>query len=162
MSGPGSTVGLLVIVVLYASVGVLAARGSIAVTNRLFAPRREQLFYGLLLAAIAALYLAFTAYFGAEGAWRSEGTAVGLFAAVGLAGTRWPAALFVGYPLHGLWDLLHEWLLHARTLAIDPGQLTPVPLGYGVLCLAFDVAIALYALQRAAAWTGDRSTLPEG
>lgn len=161
MSGPASTVGFLVIVVLYASVGVLAARGSIAVGRRLFAPRREQVFYGLFLVAIAAFYLAFTAYFGAD-AWGVEGTAVGLFALAGLVGTRWSAALVVGYPLHGLWDLLHEWLLHADPALVDPAQLTPVPLGYGVLCLAFDVAIAVYAIRRREAWTEDRAGTAPG
>jgi len=54
MSELASTVGFVVIVVLYASVGVLAVLGSVFVTRKLFAPRHEQVFYGLFLVAIAA------------------------------------------------------------------------------------------------------------
>ena len=76
MSELASTVGFVVIVVLYASVGVLAVLGSVFVTRKLFAPRHEQVFYGLFLVAIAAFYLAFAAYFGAGSSWAMESTAV--------------------------------------------------------------------------------------
>lgn len=156
MSELASTVGFVVIVVLYASVGVLAALGSIALTRRLLAPRREQLFYGLFLVAIAAFYLAFAAYFGAASSWPLESAVVGLFAVLGVFGTRLPAALILGYPLHGLWDLLHEWHAHAGAVIVAPEQLTPIPLGYGVFCLAFDIAIAAYFVTRKSDWIEDR------
>ena len=44
MSEFASTVGFVVIVILYASVGVLAVFGSIFVTQKLFSPRHEQVF----------------------------------------------------------------------------------------------------------------------
>ena len=155
MSELASTVGFVVIVVLYASVGVLAVLGSVFVTRKLFAPRHEQVFYGLFLVAIAAFYLAFAAYFGAGSSWAMESTAVVLFAGLGLAGTRLPSALILGYPVHGLWDLLHEWHAHAGAVMIAPEQLTPIPLGYGVFCLAFDIGIAVYFGTRKTTWIKD-------
>ena len=155
MSEFASTVGFVVIVILYASVGVLAVFGSIFVTQKLFSPRHEQVFYGLFLVAIAAFYLAFAAYFGARASWAVESTAVALFAMLGLAGTRLPAALILGYPLHGLWDLLHEWHAHASAVIVAPEQLTPIPLGYGVFCLVFDIGIAAYFVTAKTTWIED-------
>ena len=155
MSELASTVGFVVIVVLYASVGVLAVLGSVFVTRKLFAPRHEQVFYGLFLVAIAAFYLAFAAYFGAGSSWAMESSAVVLFAVLGLAGTRLPSALILGYPVHGLWDLLHEWHAHAGAVMIAPEQLTPIPLGYGVFCLTFDIGIAVYVGTRKTTWIKD-------
>lgn len=152
MSGLSSSIGFGVIVVLYASIGLLAALGSGLLTRTLFAPRHEQVFYGVFLVAVAAFYLAFAAYFGAGSSWVVESTAVIVFAVLGLAGTRLPAALILGYPLHGLWDLLHEWHAHAGAVIVAPEQLTPIPLGYGVFCLAFDVGIAVYFVTRRSAW----------
>jgi hypothetical protein len=100
---------------------------------------------------IAAFYLAFAAYFGNATAWRAETAAVVVFAAIGLFGARLPIALIVGYPLHGLWDLLHE--LQAQGLsAFEPGQLTAIPLAYGVFCAAFDLSIVAYFYARRAEW----------
>lgn len=148
MTDFAGTLGFVVIVILYASVGALAVLGSIFLTRRVFTPRREQVFYGLFLGGIAAFYLAFVAYFGAGSAWAVESTAVALFAVLGLAGTHLPAALVLGYPLHGLWDLLHEWHAHAGAVLVAPDLLTPIPLGYGVFCLVFDVGVAVYFLTR--------------
>lgn len=145
-----STVGFVVIVTLYASVGGLAALGSVVLTRKLFAPGAEQVFYGLFLGAIAAFYLAFTAYFEVGSAWGLESATVALFVVLGLTGTRLPAALVVAYPLHGAWDLLHEWHAHAGAVLVAPEQLTRIPLGYGFFCLAFDVGIAAYFVTRSA------------
>jgi hypothetical protein len=145
-------VGFIVIVVLYAVVGLLAAVGAVSVTQRLFKPRGEQIFYGLFLVMIAAFYLAFVAYFGSATAWRAETIAVILFAAMGLFGVRLPVALIVGYPLHGLWDLLHELQAQGYSL-FGPGELTAVPLAYGVFCAAFDIYIAGYVYARRAEWS---------
>lgn len=162
MSELGSTVGFVVIVILYASVGVLAAMGSIVLGRKLFAPRHEQVFYGLFLVAIAAFYLAFAACFRAGSSWAVESTAVVFFAVFGLAGTRLPAALILGYALHGLWDLLHEWHAHAGAVILAPEQLTPIPLGYGVFCLAFDVGIGVYFVTRKTTWNEDWKAQPSG
>jgi len=146
-----SLIGFGVIVVLYAVVGLLAAAGTLFIVRQNLGPRAEQVFFGIFLVLIAAFYLAFVAYFENEAAWRAETAAVVVFTLVGAFGVRLPVALVVGYPLHALWDLVHE--IHALGLSVfEPGQLTATPLAYGVFCAAFDVAIAAYAYQRRAEW----------
>src|SRR5262249_7009582 len=145
--------GFVVIVVLYAVVGLLAAAGAIFIVRENVGPKGEQVFYGLFLVLIAAFYLAFVAYFGNPAAWRGGTAAVIVFALVGLFGVRLPVALIVGYPLHGLWDLLHELQAQGIGSVFEPTQLTVVPLAYGVFCAAFDVAIAAYAYKRRADWS---------
>jgi len=147
-----SLLGFFVIVVLYATVGVMAAAGAIFITQKLFKPRAEQVFYGLFLILIAAFYLAFVAYFEEAAAWRVETAAVVVFSAIGLFGVRLPVALVIGYPLHGLWDLLHELNALGAWSGFDPSQLTALPLAYGVFCAAFDVCIAVYSHTRRAEW----------
>ena len=145
-------IGFGVIVVLYAVVGLLAATGTVSITQKVLRPRAEQIFYGVFLIMIAAFYLAFVAYFGSDTAWRVETAAVVLFALVGVFGVRLPVALFVAYPLHGIWDLLHE--LNAQGYSLfGPGELTTIPLAYGVFCAAFDMTIAGYAYARRAEWS---------
>jgi hypothetical protein len=148
----GSTLGFVVIVILYATVGVMAAVGSAFITRKYLPPKGEQVFYGLFLVLIAAFYLAFGAYFESADAWRVETVAVAAFAVIGLIGVRWSIALMIGYPLHGLWDLLHELSAHGTRVGFEPEQLTAVPLAYGVFCAAFDVCIAVYAWMRRAEW----------
>ena len=53
--------------------------------------------------------------------------------AIGLLG-RAPT-LRVGYSLHGLWEPLHEFQAHGAYSAFEPGQLTAIPLAYGVCCV---------------------------
>jgi Family of unknown function (DUF6010) len=152
MGDASRMIGWIVIVALYLTVGLLAAAGSISISRRIFKPKAEQTFYGLFLIAIAGFYLAFTAYFGAEAAWRLEWSGVLVFAAMGVAGTRFPLALIAGYPLHGAWDLLHELHTHGNALVFGPDQLTAVPLAYGVFCLAYDFLIAAYFLTGRRKW----------
>ena len=147
-----SMIGFVVIVMLYAVVGLLAAAGAISITRRFFGPRVEQGFYGVFLMMIAAFYLAFVAYFGNAEAWRVETAAVAFFALMGLFGVRLPVALVIAYALHGGWDLLHELQAQGAYSAFAPGQLTAVPLAYGVFCAAFDVRIAAYAFKRRDEW----------
>ena len=146
-------IGFFVIVILYAAVGLLAAAGAISITRRFFGPRVEQGFYGVFLMMIAGFYLAFVAYFGNPEAWRVETAAVVFFSLMGLFGVRLPVALVIAYALHGGWDLLHELQAQGAYSAFAPGQLTAVPLAYGVFCAAFDVCIAGYAHARSAAWS---------
>jgi predicted ABC-type sugar transport system permease subunit len=81
---------LSVIIVLYVCVGVLAAAGSIFISQKLFSAKAEQIFFALFLIAIAAFYLVFTAYFGQQRAWRMETGAVIVFAVFGVLGARLP------------------------------------------------------------------------
>ena len=148
-----SMLGFLVIVVLYATIGLLAATGAISITRKIFGPKAEQVFYGLFLVIIAAFYLAFVAYFGNAAAWRAETVAVVLFALIDLFGVRLPTALVIGYALHGAWDLVHELQAQGAVSAYYLGRLTAVPLAYGVFCAAFDVYIAAYAFKRRDEWS---------
>jgi hypothetical protein len=156
-----SMLGFFVIVILYAAIGLMAAAGAVFITRKIFGPRGEQAFYGIFLILIAAFYLAFVAYFGNATAWRAETAAVVVFAAIGLFGVRLPIALIVGYPLHGLWDLLHELQAQGALSAFEPGQLTAIPLAYGVFCAVFDVSIAAYFQTRRAEWDAAWTAQPQ-
>lgn len=139
---------LALILLLYAVIGALAATGAIALTSRRLAPRAEQVAYGILLVPIAAFYLAFEAQLGPGAGAGSELLPVLAFAALGLAGMRVAPLLALGYLGHGIWDLLHEILMHQERL----GSFTAIPLAYGVFCAVFDCMIAGYAWTRRAAW----------
>jgi hypothetical protein len=140
------------IIMLYVGIGVLAAVGSIAISKKQFSAKGEQIFYGLLLAPIAAIYLAFTAHFAANDAWRFESIAVAFFAILGLLGIRVSALLMLGYALHGAWDLVHEVVLYEGTSGAGAGTLTEIPLAYGGFCAAFDWCMAGYFYTRRDYW----------
>jgi Family of unknown function (DUF6010) len=155
-----SVLGFVVIVILYVVIGLMSVAGTICITRRLFAPKAEQIFYGLFLILIAGFYLAFTAYFGIATAWRLESAAVLAFAALGLLGTRLPFAIIIGYPLHGLWDLLHELQAHGAFFALGPGQVTAIPLAYGIFCAVYDFGIAAYSYTRRGDWSAAWKSRP--
>jgi hypothetical protein len=144
--------GFVVIVVLYATIGLLAAAGTIFMARKFLAAKAEQVFYAMFLIMIAAFYLAFAAYFGAKTAWGTELATVAMFSALGLLGVRLPAALIIGYLFHGLWDFLHELQAHGATQVFEPGQLTAIPLAYGIFCAVFDFCVAAYAYTRRGEW----------
>jgi hypothetical protein len=156
-----SALGFVVIMILYAVIGCMAAAGTVCIARKILAPKAEQIFYGTFLVMIAAFYLAFTAYFGAATAWRLETAVVAAFVAIGLLGARLSFALIAGYFLHGLWDLLHELQAHGAYSAFGPGRLTAIPLAYGIFCAAFDFCMAGYCYARqpdwSAAWRPTRS-----
>jgi hypothetical protein len=153
--------GFVVIVVLYAVIGLMAAAGTIFIARKIFTARTEQIFYAMFLVMIAAFYLAFAAYFGAATAWRLESAAVVAFVLIALLGTRLPFALIAGYTLHGLWDLLHELQAHGAYSAFAPGQLTAIPLAYGFFCLTFDFCMAAYFYTRRDAWSAAWKSAPQ-
>ena len=148
-----SMLGLVVIIILYAVIGLMAAAGTILSVRKFLGARAEQIFYAVFLLLIASFYLAFTAYFGMATAWRLETALVGVFLAIGLLGIRFPVALILGYSLHGLWDLLHELQAHGVHAAFDPGQLTMIPLAYGVFCAAFDFTMGAYFYTQRGKWS---------
>ena len=154
-------IGFVVIVILYAVIGLMAAAGTIFIGRKIFTAKAEQIFYAMFLVMIAAFYLAFTDYFGMAKAWRLETAAVMVFVAIGLLGARLPFVLIVGYSLHGMWDLLHEFQAHGAYSAFEPGQLTAIPLAYGVFCAAFDFCMAAYFYVRRAEWMGAWKTAPQ-
>jgi hypothetical protein len=156
-----SMLGFVVIMILYGMIGLMAAAGAIFIARKILSPKAEQIFYAMFLMMIAAFYLAFTAYFGVATAWRLETTAVLAFVAIGLLGARLPFALIVGYSLHGLWDLLHELQAHGAYSAFEPGQLTVIPLAYGVFCAAFDLCMAAYFYARRSVWSTAWNAVPK-
>jgi hypothetical protein len=147
-----SIVGFAVIIVLYAALGLLAAAGSVVVSQRLFQGRSEQIFYGVFLTAIAGFYLAFAAHFGDASCWSTELFAVGSFSLLGILGTRYAAVLILGYALHGIWDALHELSVHSGYSVLG-AEFTEIPLAYGVFCAVFDVAISVYFVRRRGHWS---------
>jgi hypothetical protein len=143
---------LSVIILLYVGIGVLAAGGSIAISSKRFSAKAEQIFYGLLLVPVAAIYLAFTAYYAASDAWRLEALLVAIFAVVGLLGTRLLALLMLGYAAHGAWDLVHELSLYQSTSSGGTSTLTQIPLAYGAFCAAYDWCMVGYFYTRRHPW----------
>jgi hypothetical protein len=141
---------LAIILLLYTSIGVLAAVGTIHITRHRFSPGAEQRFLALVLVPIALLYLAFTDHFESPAALSTELPAIGVFVALALLGVRWPVAAILGYALHGGWDLVHEIVRYRATSW--SGQLTPIPLAYGAFCGAYDLFMAGYMQLRRPAW----------
>lgn len=152
VTGAGSSsqlIGGLVVAMLYAVVGVLGAIGSIIVVRRMFGGRWEQIFWASFLVVIAAFYLSFAAYFGAESdAWRTEIGGVAVFLVFALGGLFSRSAIAVGYVMHGLWDLTH--CLSGTSLA--GMSMTDTPLGYGIFCSSYDFVVASYLMMSDSAW----------
>jgi hypothetical protein len=143
---------LSVIIVLYVCVGILAAAGSIFISQKLFSAKAEQIFFALFLVAIAAFYLAFTAYFRDQGAWRLETGAVIVFALFGIFGLRLPVVLIIGYCLHGIWDVVHEVHAYCGVSSFGTHELTELPLAYGAFCAAYDWCVVGYFYTRRREW----------
>ena len=143
---------LSVIITLYAGIGLLAAAGSIFISQKLFSAKGQQIFFALFFIAIAGFYLAFTAYFGDQEAWRLETGAVIVFTVFGILGLRFPVALIIGYSLHGIWDVVHEIHAHGGANPFGAHELTELPLGYGAFCAAFDLCVAAYFCTRRRDW----------
>ena len=144
---------LSIIIILYASIGLLAAAGSIFISKKIFSTRGQQIFFALFFVAIAGFYLAFTAYFRDQGAWRVETIAVIVFAVFGLLGLRLPFVLIIGYCLHGIWDVVHEIDAHSGLSPFGAHEMTELPLAYGVFCAAYDWCIAAYFYTRRREWS---------
>jgi hypothetical protein len=143
---------LSVVITLYASIGLLAAAGSVFISQKLFLAKGQQIFFALFFIAIAGFYLAFTAYFGNQEAWRLETGAVIVFAVFGIVGLRLPLALIIGYSLHGIWDLVHEIHAHGGVSPFGPLEMTELPLAYGAFCAAFDWCVSAYFYARRREW----------
>ena len=144
---------LTAILSLYLVIGVLAAIGSVTISRSRFSPRVEHVFFALVLVLIAAMYLAFVAYFVDYSTLRVEGWAAAVFAVLGLLGLRFPTLLVLGYALHGGWDVAHELWVHLGAGAGGARPLTEIPLAYGMFCAAYDWCMAGYFITRRAAWS---------
>ena len=154
MEPTSSSVGLTIIAILYLSIGGMSVAGSIYLSRLIFSARAEQIFFGLFLVAIAGFYLAFTAHFGEDEAWRLEAIAVAVFSIFGVLGTRISFFLISGYVLHGTWDMIHEYNMFIGNDQLGSLKITSVPLAYGYFCLAYDFIIAIYFYSRREDWSG--------
>ena len=144
---------LSVIIILYVAIGLMSAAGSVFISKKLFSAKVEQTFFALFLIVIAGFYLAFTAYFGDEEAWRLEIGGVIAFTVLGLLGVRVPVALIIGYVLHGFWDLLHEVYAHGGGDLFSGQRATKLPLGYAAFCATYDWCMAVYFYTRRGQWS---------
>jgi len=164
MEPTSSAIGLIVIVALYITIGVMSAAGSVYISKSIFSAKVEQIFFGLFLIPIAGFYLAFIAYFGDKDAWQLEAAAVAVFAVFGVVGVRVSFALIIGYLLHGLWDAVHEFNAHIGGPLLGPRQITSVPLAYGFFCATYDFLMATYFYTRRnhwqAAWSAIAAVTP--
>ena len=143
---------LAAILIWYVIIGALAALGAVTISRSRFSPRVEHRFFALVLIPIAAMYLAFVAYFGDYSTLRPEAYAVAVFAVLGILGLRFAVLVVLGYALHGAWDLAHEIWVHLGAGTGGARPLTDIPLAYGVFCAAFDWCMAAYFHARRAAW----------
>lgn len=143
---------LAAILIWYFGLGVLASIGAVAISRARFSPRFEHTFFALVLIPIAAMYLAFSAYFGDHSVLRLELYGVALFAALALLGLRLPMLLILGYALHGAWDVAHEAFQYLAPAPGDIRSVTAIPLAYGAFCAAFDWCMAGYFYTRLSAW----------
>jgi len=143
---------LLIIMIWYVGIGVLSAAGSTYLSRQFVPVKHEATLYGLLLIPVAAVYLAFTSYFGDAAAWNLETVAVLAFAVMGCVGTRVPVVLMAGYALHGGWDLWHEVQAHMQVDVFGGREATNIPLAYGAFCATFDWAVVTYFAYRRRHW----------
>jgi len=155
-------VALALILVWYVCIGFLAAIGTIAITRKQLPARGEQVFFGLVLAPVAGMYLAFTTYFAAKNALPSEALAALVFTVLGLLGMRLPSVLAFAYLLHGAWDLLHELHAHAGVDLGGSATLTEIPLAYGAFCAVYDWCVAAYFITRREQWRAAGRTAAAG
>jgi Family of unknown function (DUF6010) len=152
IAGVGSSsqfIGGLIVVLLYAVVGLFSAVGSIVIFRRVFQGRWEQVFWSSFLVMIAAFYLSFAAYFGASAdAWQTELTFVGVVLVCAVAGLFYRPAIALGYVMHGLWDFSHG----ASGTSLWGLSLSEIPLGYDIFCLTYDLTVAGYLTFSDTAW----------
>jgi hypothetical protein len=152
LTGTGSVsqfFGGVVVVILYATIGLLGAAGSIFIFRGMFQGRWELIFWAAFLVAIASFYLGFSAYFGVSShAWQTEIVGVVVFVTCAAIGLFTRSAIAVGYVLHGLWDLTHS----VSGSSLSGLSLTDIPLGYGIFCSTYDLTVACYLLRGDTAW----------
>jgi len=67
MESTSSAIGLIVIVALYITIGVMSAAGSVYIAKSIFNPKTEQIFFGLFLIPIAGFYSRLTLEIGTRG-----------------------------------------------------------------------------------------------
>lgn len=137
----GQMAGGIMMILLFSSVGAVAAIAMAIAARRIFEGWYEKLYWSLLLFAIAAFYTGFAAWFQVPAdAWRTELIGIAVFALIAVIGISSAYVLALGYFLHGLWDFAHS----AFGTEIFGHAASDIPLGYDMFCLGFDFASAAY------------------
>jgi hypothetical protein len=96
---------------------------------------RDQAFYPTVTIVVASYYILFAALTGSATVMLAELTAAGVFILLAVTGfKRSPWVLVVALAGHGVFDLVHHWLID------NPG----VPDFWPGFCMAFDVVAAAY------------------
>src|SRR6059058_3110572 len=151
MESTSSAIGLIVIVALYVTMGVMSAAGSVYIAKLIFSAKLEQIFFGLFLIPIAGFYLAFTAYFGdKDAAVGSDGSgSVCCFRPSGSPGcicshSRIPATRPMG---RGPPVQRSCW---RHSIGPSPDHIGP--LAYGFFCATYDFLLAAYFYTRRGQW----------
>lgn len=142
-------IGFIIIYFLYFSFGCMIALSASNISREYMTAKADHLFFSIFLGVMASFYLSFIAYFGEVKTSQTELAAVAFFAVLGLIGLKEPAVLAAGYALHCAWDVLHDFNMH---FGGHVWGIVSVPLGYGALCIAFDLYIAMYCLVRRKEW----------
>ena len=131
-------------------VGALAALATLVLARR--QGSREGLVWAIILIAMQAIYVGFSAAAGADGLLR-EGSLLVVFALMATAGLRVSAWLLpLGYLAHGGWDLFH-----LRNLAPSESY---APALYPELCVGYDWLLFFYLLIFAAISKRSRRSFP--
>ena len=145
----GQIAGGIMMILLFSSVGAIAASAMAYATRRIFLGKLEQYFWAVLLGAIAAFYIGFAGWFQAStGAWATELSAIAVFVVIAVIGGFSGLALAIGYFMHGAWDIAHSLF----GTVILGNSASDIPLGYGMFCLGFDIAAAVYLLWWPKQW----------
>jgi hypothetical protein len=146
------SLGLALIIFIYANIAAFTAAGTIYLSQKLFEPGKERYFYAFFLFIIAIFYLSFILYYGDDMALQNELYAIVLFAVLACMGAFSTKILIVGYVLHAVWDFVHEFQQSLDSV-LSNADLISIPLGYGVFCLVFDLAMAVYFYTRRRVWS---------
>lgn len=102
---------------------------------------RESSILAIALLVAALIYLGFGFFGDAPAAWLvTEALGVGIYGLIAWLGVRYGLGwLAFGWGMHPVWDVGLHWL----------GEATPfVPKWYVVLCIGFDLAVAIAILER--------------
>ncbi|MEO1144916.1 MAG: DUF6010 family protein [Cyanobacteria bacterium J06638_22] len=137
-------------IALWLSIGV-ALGVAFAVAVR-FQAQYEARILALGLFVAALIYLGFELVGGASVDWMvTEALGVGIYGAIALLGLRYGARwLAFGWAMHPAWDAGLHWFHEAASF---------VPTAYIVICIGFDLAVAVSILKRAN--QEDRMTVPK-
>ncbi len=147
-----SAIGLLAIVALYVTIGVMSAAGSVYIAKSIFSAKVEQIFFGLFLIPIAGFYLAFTAYFGDKRCVAVGSDGSGSVCCFRPNGS--PSSICSHSRIPATWPMGHGPRVQRSCWRPCIGP-SADPLAYGFFCATYDFLMATYFYTRRAAWSAD-------